>query len=91
MQLRKKTILNDTDVWNEFVKKFIDDFLSKKNIRRYSRYTPEDVVFDKNFNRTIRIIPGKDVYQNKETKWIDEINLAAKNTTNQSSNNLTPS
>ena len=63
---------------------------AKKNIRRYSRYTPENVVFVENFKRNIRIIPGKDVYQNNETKWIDEIYLAEKNTTKQSSNKLTP-
>ena len=61
----------ETDGGSEFVNKFFTNLLNKKNIIRYSRNTSLGAVFAERFNRTIRDLLKRPVFEKRESKWID--------------------
>ena len=70
---KRKPKLLETDDGKEFTNKIITDFLKLNNIKRYSRYTSKGAVFAERFNRTIRDLLKKPVFEKGNANWIDEL------------------
>ena len=60
-----------TDRSKEFYNNIFQDFLNKNNIKLYSRNTSLGAVFAERFNRTIRDLLKKIVFEQGDAKWID--------------------
>ena len=73
----KKPNLLITNDGGEIVNKISTDFLNKKNNKKYSRNTSLEAVFAESFNRTVRDLLKKPVFEksdgyityNNETKY----------------------
>ena len=63
--------LIETDRGKEFYNNIFQDFLNKKNIKLYSRNSSYGAVFAERFNRTIRDLLKKIVFEQGDAKWID--------------------
>ena len=68
------------------------DFLNKNNINLCSRNSSYGVVFAERFNRTIRDLPKRPVFENGDGNWIDVLPTITKQYNNRihSSTKLTP-
>ena len=75
-----------------FHNKIFQDFLNKKNIKRYSRNSSYGAVFAERFNRTIRDLPKKIVFEQGDAKRFDILPTITKQYNNKvhSSTKLTP-
>ena len=60
---KRKPILIETDRGKEFYNNIFQDFLNKNNIKRYSRNGSYGAVFAERFNRTIRDLLKKTVFE----------------------------
>ena len=69
---RKPKVL-ETDDGKEFTNKMFNEFLKLNDIKRYSRYTSKGAVFAERFNRTIRDLLKKPVFEKGNANWIDEL------------------
>ena len=63
--------LIETDRGKEFYNNVFQDFLNKNNIKLYSRNSSYGAVFAERFNRTIRDLLKKIVFEQGDAKWID--------------------
>ena len=63
--------LIETDRGKEFYNNIFQDFLNKSNIKLYSRSSSYGAVFAERFNRTIRDLLKKIVFEQGDAKWID--------------------
>ena len=63
--------LIETDRGKEFYNNIFQDFLNKNNIKLYSRNSSYGAVFAERFNRTIRDLLKKIVFERGDAKWID--------------------
>ena len=88
----KKTDLIESDRGKEFYNNIFQDFLNKNNIKLYSRNSSYGAVFAERFNRTIRDLLKKIVFQQGDAKWIDILPTIMKQYNNRvrTSTNLTP-
>ena len=68
---KRKPNLIETDDGKEFANKIFETYLKSQNIKRYSRYTSKGAVFAERFNRTIRNLLKKPVFENGDANWID--------------------
>ena len=68
---KRKPNLVESDRGKEFYNNIFQDFLNKKNIRLYSRNSSYGAVFAERFNRTIRDLLKKIVFEQGDAKWID--------------------
>ena len=68
---KRKPNLIETDRGKEFYNNIFQDFLNKNNIRLYSRNSSYGAVFAERFNRTIRDLLKKIVFEQSDAKWID--------------------
>ena len=68
---KRKPNLIETDRGKEFYNNIFQDFLNKNNIRLYSRNSSYGAVFAERFNRTIRDLLKKIVFEQGDAKWID--------------------
>ena len=68
---KRKPGLIETDRGKEFYSNIFQDFLNKKNIKLYSRNSSYGAVFAERFNRTIRDLLKKIVFEQGDAKWID--------------------
>ena len=68
---KRKPNLIETDRGKEFYNKIFQDFLNKNNIKLYSRNSSYGAVFAERFNRTIRDLLKKIVFEQGDAKWID--------------------
>ena len=68
---KRKPNLIETDRGKEFYNNIFQDFLNKNNIKLYSRNSSYGAVFAERFNRTIRDLLKKIVFENGDAKWID--------------------
>ena len=68
---KRKPNLIESDRGKEFYNNIFQDFLNKNNIRLYSRNSSYGAVFAERFNRTIRDLPKKIVFEQGDAKWID--------------------
>ena len=68
---KRRPSLIETDSGKEFYNNIFQDIPNKNNIKVYSRNTDLDAVFAERFNRTIRDLPKKIVFEQGDAKWID--------------------
>ena len=68
---KRKPNLIESDRGKEFYNNIFQDFLNKNNIRLYSRNSSYGAVFAERFNRTIRDLLKKIVFEQGDAKWID--------------------
>ena len=89
---KRKPNLIETDRGKEFYNNIFQDFLNKNNIKLYSRNTSLGAVFAERFNRTIRDLLKKIVFEKCDAKWIDILPTITKQYNNKvhSSTKLTP-
>ena len=84
--------LIETDRGKEFYNIIFQDFLNKNNIKLYSRNSLYGAVFAERFNRTIRDLLKKPVFEKGDGNWIDVLQTITKQYNNKthSSTKLTP-
>ena len=89
---KRKPNLIGTDRGKEFYNNTFQDFLNKNNIKLYSRNSSYGAVFAERFNRTIRDLLKKIVFEQGDAKWIDVLSTITKQYNNRvhSSTKLTP-
>ena len=63
--------LIETDRGTEFYNNIFQDFLNKNDIKLYSRNSLYGAVFAERFNRTIRDLLKKIVFEQGDANWID--------------------
>ena len=63
--------LIESDRGKEFYNNIFQDFINKNNIKLYSRNSSYGVVFAERFNRTIRDLLKKVVFEQGDANWID--------------------
>ena len=68
---KRKPNLSETDRGKEFYNNMFQDFLNKNNIKLYSRSSSYGAVFAERFNRTIRDLLKKTVFEPGDAKFID--------------------
>ena len=84
--------LIETDRGKEFYNNIFQDFLNENNIKLYSRNSSYGAVFAERFNRTIRDLLKKIVFEYGDANWIDVLPTITKQYNNRihSSTKLTP-
>ena len=89
---KRKPNLIETDRGKEFYNNIFQDFLNKNNIKFYSRNTSLGAVFAERFNRTIRDLLKKIVFERGDAKWVDVLPTITKQYNNRihSSTKLSP-
>ena len=89
---KRKPNLVESDRGKEFYNNIFQDFLNKNNIRLYSRNSSYGAVFAERFNRTIRDLLKKIVFEQGDAKWIDILPTITKQYNNRihSSTKLSP-
>ena len=89
---KRKPNLIETDRGKEFYSNIFQDFLNKNNIKIYSRNSSFGSVFAERFNRTIRDLLKKPVFEKGDGKWIDILQVITKRYNNKihSSTKLSP-
>ena len=66
-----KPNLIESDRGREFYNNIYQDFLNKNNIKLFSRNSSFGSVFAERFNRTIRDLLKRPVFEKGESNWID--------------------
>ena len=89
---KRKPNLVESDRGKEFYNNIFQDFLNKNNIKLYSRNSSYGAVFAERFNRTIRDLLKKIVFEQGDGNWIDILQTITKQYNNRihSSTRLTP-
>ena len=89
---KRKPNLIETDRGKEFYNNIFQDFLNKNNIKLYSRNSSYGAVFAERFNKTIRDLLKKIVFEQGDANWIDVLPTITKQYNNgiHSSTKLTP-
>ena len=89
---KRKPELIETDRGKEFYNNIFQDFLNKNNIKLYSRNSSYGAVFVERFNRTIRDLLKKIVFEKGDGNWIAVLPTITKQYNNRvhSSTKLTP-
>ena len=89
---KKRPNLIETDRGKEFYNNIFQDFLNKNNIKLYSGNSSYGAVFAERFNRTIRDLLKKPVFEKGDVKWIDILPTITKQYNNRvhTSTKLTP-
>ena len=68
---KRKPSLIESDRGKEFYNKLIQDYLNRNNIKLYSRNSSNGAVFAEKFNRTIRDLLKRPVFENGDGNYID--------------------
>ena len=89
---KRKPNLIETDRGKEFYNIIFQDFLNKNNTKLNSRNSSYGAVFEETFNRTIRDLLKKPVFEKGESNWIDVLPTITKQYKNRihTSTKLTP-
>ena len=89
---KRKPNLIESDRGKEFYNNIFQDFLNKNDIKLYSRNSSYGAVFAERFNRTIRDLLKKIIFEQGDAKWIDVLPTITKQYNNRthSSTKLTP-
>ena len=89
---KRKPNLIESDRGKEFYNNIFQDFLNKNNNNLYSRNSSYGAVFAERFNRTIRDLLNRPVFEKGDGKWIDILPKITKQYNNRihSSTKLTP-
>ena len=87
-----KPNLIESDRGREFYNNFLQEFLKRNNIKKYSRNTSYGAVFAESFNRTIGDLLKKIVFEQVDAKWVDLLPTITKQYNNRihSPTKLTP-
>ena len=80
---KRKPNLIETDRGKEFYNNIFQEFLNKNNIKLYSRNSSYGAVFAERFNRTIRDLLKKIIFEQGDAKWIDVIPTITKQYNNR--------
>ena len=80
---KRKPKLIETDRGKEFYNNIFQEFLNKNNIKLYSRNSSYGAVFAERFNRTIRDLLKKIVFEQGDAKWIDVLPTITKQYNNR--------
>ena len=80
---KRKPNLIESDKSREFYNNNFQDFLNKNNIKLYSRNTSLGAVFAERFNRTIRDLLKRPVFEKGDGNWIDVIPTITKQYNNR--------
>ena len=75
---KRKPNLIESDRGKEFYNKIFQDLLNKNNIKLYSRNSSVGAVFAERFNRTIRDLLKRPVFEKGESKGIDILPILTK-------------
>ena len=75
---KRKPNLFESDRGKEFYSNIFQDFLSKNKIKIYSRNSSYGAVFAKRFNRHIRNLLGRPVFEKGDGNWIDVLTTITK-------------
>ena len=89
---KRKPGLIESDRGKEFYNNVFQDFLNENNIKLYSRNSSYGAVFAERFNRTIRDLLKKIVFEKGDANWIDVLPTITKQYNNRihSSTKLSP-
>ena len=89
---KRKPNLIESDRSREFYNNIFQDFLNKNDIKLYSRNSSYGAVFAERFNRTIRDLLKKLVFEKGDGNWIDVLTTITKQYNNRihSSKKLSP-
>ena len=89
---KRKPNLIESDRGKEFRNNIIQDFLNKNNIKLYSRNNSFGAVLVERFNRTIRDLLKRPVFEKGDGNWIDVLPTITKQYNNEvpSSTKLSP-
>ena len=89
---KRKPNLIESDRGKEFYNNTIQDFLNKNHITLYSRNSSYGAVCVERFNRTIRDLLKKPIFEKGDSNWIDVLQLITKQYNNRihSSTKLSP-
>ena len=89
---KRRPNLIESDRGKEFYHNIFQDFSNKNSIKIYSRNSSYGAVFAERFNRTIRDLLKKIVFEQGDAKWIDKLPTITKQYNNRihSSTKLTP-
>ena len=89
---KRKPNLLEGDRDRGFFNNIFQDFLNKNNIKLYSRNSCYGAVFKERFNRTIRDLLKRPVFEKGERNWIDVLSTMTKQYNNRvhSSTKLSP-
>ena len=89
---KRKPNLIESDRGKEIYNNIFQDFLNKNNIKLYSRNSSYGAVFAERFNRTIRDLLKKPVFEKSDGNWIDISSTITKQNNNRihSSTKLSP-
>ena len=68
---KRKPNLIETDRGKEFYNNIFQDFLNKNNIKIYSRNSSNGAVFAQRFNRTIKDLLKRPIFEKRDGNWID--------------------
>ena len=80
---KRKPNLIETDRGKEFYNNIFQDFLNKNDIKLYSRNSSYGAVFAERFNRTIRDLLKKIVFEQGDANWIDVLPTITKQNNNK--------
>ena len=89
---KRKPNLIESDRGKELYNNIFQDFLNKNDIKLYSRNSSFGSVFAERFNRTIRDLLKKIVFEHGDANWVDVLPTITKQYNNRihSSTKLTP-
>ena len=89
---KRQPNLIESDRGKEFSNNIFQDFLNKNNINHYSRNTYLGAVFDERFNKSIRDLLKRPVFEKGDGNWIDVLPTITKQYINRlhSSTKLSP-
>ena len=74
----RKSNLIETDSVKEFYNRIFQNFRNNNNYKLYSRITSLGAVFAERFNRTIRNLLGRPVFEKRDASWIDVLPISTK-------------
>ena len=80
---KRKPILIDSDRGKEFYNIIFQDFLNKNSIKLFSRNSSYGAVFAERFNRTIRDLLKKIVFEKGDANWVDVLPTITKQYNNR--------
>ena len=89
---KRRPNLIESDDGSEFGNKKFTDFSNENNIKRYSRYTSLGTVFAERFNRTVRDLLKRPIFEKGDGNWINVLSVIIKQYKNRrhSTTKLTP-
>ena len=80
---KRKPYLIETDGGKEFYNNIFQEFLNKNNVKLYSRNVSLGAFFAERFNKTIRDLLKRPVFQKGDSNWIDDLQTITKQYNNR--------